>query len=126
MPAEPSSPTEPISGPVNPAVPPSAERPAAVLGPPGAGPLARFTRPAEATEPKSPAEQPAERQAAAPPVEATPPGSPAAPPTGYRPRGKGDRPKSRREKEREEDRQVDKELAAERGRGEERSFRAPV
>src|SRR5262249_58590393 len=45
---------------------------------------------------------------------------------GYRPRARGDWPKSRREKEREEDKEVDRALAAERGSGEERSFRGPV
>jgi len=47
-------------------------------------------------------------------------------PTGFRPRGRGDRPKSQREKEREEDKEVDRQLAAERGRGEDRSSRGPV
>lgn len=118
---------------------------AAGSGPPsnvpavGAGPLARFTRAAEAGEGSegAVAEKPAEAAAA--------PAGPAQTSTGhgghpsggrgaggqgqggFRPRGRGDeRPKSRREKEREEDRRVDRELAGERGRGEDRNVRPPV
>jgi small subunit ribosomal protein S1 len=50
-----------------------------------------------------------------------------APPPGARPpQSRSPRPKSQREKEREEDRQLDRELAAERGGREDRSSRAPV
>src|SRR6188474_2557492 len=83
----------------------------------GSGPLARFTRQSQAgEEQKQPAEQPAQ-PAAAKPEPMVPAGQP---PAGYRPRGKSDRPKTRREKEKEEDRQIDRELAAERGNSEER------
>src|SRR5262245_12483022 len=98
----------------------------------GAGPLARFTRPGEQPEePKAPTEH-APRQeepaAPAPPsVAAENPAAPTAsqPPAGYRPRGRSDRPKSRRDKERDEDKQIERELAAERGGGE-RTKHAPV
>src|SRR5262245_38131940 len=106
------------------APPPGAASPAAA----GAGPLARFTRSSDApVAPGSEQEQkPVTEQASATPDSSPATQPPGAAPGGYRPRGRGDRPKSRREKEREEDRQVDRELAAERGRGEERSFRAAV
>jgi small subunit ribosomal protein S1 len=85
--------------------------------PAGPGPLARFTRPAESGAETKTLSQPA----AEPKPASSPPASPAGqPPTVHRPRGQGDRPKSRREKERDEDRQVDRELAAERGGREER------
>jgi small subunit ribosomal protein S1 len=105
----------------------------------GAGPLARFTRPnavappeQKASEQTAPEQRPAERKAeqsppADQPAAAAPPsssGTPATapiippgqqgPPRGFRPRGRGDRPKSRREKEQDENRQVDAELARER------------
>jgi len=100
----------------------------------GAGPLARFTRSAESAEGAAEtAEQP--REAAAKPAVAPGyssggggsggQGGGGRGAGGFRPRSPGDRPKSRREKEREEDRQVDRELAGERGRGEDRG-RAPV
>jgi small subunit ribosomal protein S1 len=124
--------TSPANSAAESAVPASQNASAAPL-PVGAGPLARFTRGgSEAGEsspspadPK-PAEHPTAQAATSAP--AGPPSSPAGgqAPGGYRPRGRGDRPKSRREKEREEDRQLDRELAAERGRGEDRSFKAPV
>jgi small subunit ribosomal protein S1 len=94
----------------------------------GAGPLARFTRQTDQ------AQEAGEMSAAAPAASeptataggASQPGSgpasakPQAPgqgqlPRGFRPRGGGDRPKSRREKEREEDKQLERELAGERG-----------
>src|SRR5258707_720954 len=102
--------SEPLRGP---AAPPA----------PGAGPLARFTRPSESPEspaPAEPAKAPDQRGAASPPAASAPAAPAGQPPAGYRPRGRGDRPKSRREKEREEDRQVDRELAAERQAREER------
>jgi small subunit ribosomal protein S1 len=95
----------------------------------GAGPLARFTRHADQpTEAKPPAEEKPASEAAesspGPGTAAMPPSAPEGPPRGFRPRGRGDRPKSRREKEREEDKQLERELAGERGRDE--SARAPV
>lgn len=104
----------------------------------GAGPLARFTRGTEGGEtPSTPvAEKAAENSAAFKSGPGTGsqsgysaggPGSGGQAPGGFRPRGRGgDRPKSQREKEREEDRRVDRELAAERGRGEDRSSHTPV
>jgi len=119
MPAESSSQPDSTANPSSPAAAAPAKTP--VLSPPGAGPLARFTRPTET---------PSDPQTATSPPLATP-STPAAPPigqpssAGQRPRS-GDRPKTRREKEREEDRQVDRELAAERGGGEERGPRTHV
>src|SRR5688572_13326905 len=95
---------------------------------PPRGPLARFTRHTEQGQEST--ENPAVPPQSAVPAEASAPqASPAssdapakAPPAaagqiprGFRPRGPGDRPKSRREKERDEDKQLDRELAAERG-----------
>ena len=130
MPAETSPDTS-----SNQAIPPSTvtgDKPASM---PGAGPLARFTRPAApTTETAAEKVQPAtegvrgqEPVASGPAQVASAPQmeTKSGPPTGYRPRGRGDRPKSRREKERDEDRQLEKELAAERG-GSDRSFHAPV
>jgi len=122
MTTESTSQTEPMTAPATPAAT-APERPAA-------GPLARFTRPTDEGSQKprtEPAGQPAQKQPAEHASQATTAQpAPQQPPAGYRPRGKDDRPKSRREKEREEDRQVDRELAGERGRGEERTYRPPV
>src|SRR5262245_43955110 len=116
-----------------PASPVPGERPA---GASGEGPLARFARgerAAEVSKQDSPAiEENREADTSHSPNsevvqqlhEATKPMAPGGQtPAGYRPQGRGDRPRSRRDKEREEDRQLDKELAAERGGGE-RGFRA--
>lgn len=113
------------------ATPQATEKAPVGAAPAGAGPLARFKRSTEqpadaAAESKPAAEQPPAAESTAP----APPPQPMVPPgqaaVGFRPRGRGDRPKSRREKEREEDKEVDRQLAAERGRGEERSFQGPV
>ena len=111
-------PTPPSTASPTPAI---GQQSAATPGAPGPGPLARFTRQSQSgDEQETTTESPA---AKAKPQPMAPAGQP---PAGFRPRGKGDRPKSRREKEKEEDRQVDRELAAKRGSGEDRSFRAPV
>jgi small subunit ribosomal protein S1 len=97
---------------------------------PGEGPLARFKRSSEGPESTTPVEAPkkAQEAAAAQAAAGPPPAATAAPsaqpPAGYRPRGRGGRPKSQREKEREEDRQLDRELAAERKSREEPGSRA--
>jgi small subunit ribosomal protein S1 len=127
MPAESSSPVESSSDPADAAAPTAPAKPA----PAGAGPLARFKRSSEEKSDENTNSPAAEAQTAPESPAAAPPPKPQAlpaggSPAGFRPRGRGDRPKSRREKEREEDRQVDRELAAERGSGEDRGFRAPV
>jgi small subunit ribosomal protein S1 len=70
-------------------------------------------QPAEAKPVAEPPAPSGTTAASSPPASA-----PSGPPAGFRPRGRGDRPKSRRDKEREEDQQLDRELAAERGRPE--------
>ena len=130
--------TSPASQDTNPAV--SGETTTPGTPPPvGSGPLARFKRSNESGDATTASGDVTAETAAAPPASSRPaaqsfggqaaggggPGGQA--PGGFRPRGRaGDRPKSRREKEREEDKQLDRELAAERGRGEDRSSRAPV
>jgi small subunit ribosomal protein S1 len=108
-----------------------------------AGPLARFTRGGEEGQEAAKADSSASSETAGPPVQRqaassesfTRPASapttsaPAAPqqlPRGFRPRGGGDRPKSRREKERDEDKQLERELASERGRDDASSPHVPV
>lgn len=100
------------------------------------GPLARFTRSAEAPASDNPGTPAAASPTSpAPPASATSTESPRATdqrpsvPRGFRPRGGGgggDRPKSRREKEREEDKRLDRELAAQGGRGEVARSLVPV
>ncbi len=91
------------------------------MPPAGAGPLARFTRHADAP-PAAPPAPAAEVQPSAPPA-AAPSG---ATPAGRPPRGPRERPKSQREKNREEDSQVDRELRAERELREEYARREHV
>src|SRR5262245_53184117 len=123
MSAETTSSTDPANQPLQSGTEP---RGPATPAAPGAGPLARFTRSSESADSPASAEptKAAEPSAATPPATASAP--PAQAPAGYRPRGRGDRPKSRREKEREEDRQVDRELAAERQAREERGRHSAV
>jgi predicted RNA-binding protein with RPS1 domain len=124
--------TSPIDS-TNPSLPAGGVAASGASAPLGAGPLARFKRGGDEAVTDTAPDQPAAQQGAAPasptaPLVSGPPSAPATgqPPAGFRPRGRGDRPKSRREKEREEDRQVDRELAGERQAREERARYAPV